>query len=378
MWRIFDLLIPRDLQEFDHHEILYKARALVSVLLVGGVNQIANTLVLFALRHRSPSIDAIAMVSTMIAVGLFAILWLFRRTGSFVLVANLYGLIATLSTLCLIMVSGGFQHSPLLPWWPLIVIFTFIMAGWRTAACWGLVGMMLWLWGSKLDEAYYVSIFSHDTLAQSYRFSTVLAGGALLMVMWFFDFFQRQLLGRLQVERDRALFSAAHDPLTGLANRKTFEQRLEHVLAHKLGDESVDGVLIIDLDGFKEVNDSLGHQAGDAVLMAIAERLRCNVRHSDLAARLGGDEFAVLLRGLRAPGDLDIIVGHLHRAISAPIELAEGPAVAVGASIGVALVSGDGDDLESLLHNADQAMYHAKSRARPFVFFHDIAAPSPP
>src|SRR5690554_5452726 len=94
LWRIFDLLIPRDLQEFDHHEILYKARALVSVLLVGGVNQIANTLVLFALRHRSPSIDAIAMVSTMIAVGLFAILWLFRRTGSFVLVANLYGLIA--------------------------------------------------------------------------------------------------------------------------------------------------------------------------------------------------------------------------------------------------------------------------------------------
>lgn len=376
VWRVLDLLIPKDLQEFDHRETLYKARALVFVLSMAGANQVINTLVLFAMSGQSPAVGAVVVVSTMVSVGLFAILWLFRRTGSFVLVANIYGLIATLSTLCLIMVSGGFQNSPLVPWWPLIIVFTFIMAGWRTAAWWGTVGMMLWLWGSKLDEAYYVSIFSQDTLAWSYRLSTVLASGALLVVMWFFDFFQRQLLGRLQVERDRALFSAAHDPLTGLANRKTFEQRLEHVLARKLGDESVDGVLIIDLDGFKEVNDNFGHQAGDAVLTAVAERLRCNVRHSDLAARLGGDEFAVLLRGLRTPGDLDTIVGHLHSAISAPIELAEGVVIAVGASIGVAFVNGDGDDLEPLLHNADKAMYHAKSQAKAFAFFHDLAVPS--
>lgn len=374
IWRVIDLLIPRDIVEFDHRENLYKARALVFVILVAGINQAVNTIILFSLWDSLGHYSAFALLFTAATIALFGILSLFRRTGSFVLVANLYGFTGTVATLCLIMVTGGFTQSPLIPWWPLIIIFIFIMGGWKTACCWGVTGLSAWLWGLNIDPGRFIYIFSPEAIAQSYTYSVILAGFALLAVMWFFDFYQRQLLSRLQVERDRALFSAAHDPLTGLPNRKTFEHRLEHLIERHKIQGGVDAVLMIDLDGFKLINDNIGHQAGDRVLVTVAARLQHAVRRSDLATRIGGDEFAVLLCDVRYPDDVEPIAIKLHNAISAPIKLDDGTEVSVGASIGIALVTADGDSIETLLHNADKAMYMAKTANITHIFFRDLAA----
>jgi len=163
--------------------------------------------------------------------------------------------------------------------------------------------------------------------------------------------------GRLYQElRHRAL----HDPLTGLANRSLFHDRVEHALARLARHEdSTIAVLFIDLDDFKVVNDTLGHARGDRLLVLLGERLRTVVRPTDTVARLGGDEFALLLEEV-ASGDAALAVA--NRAIAAaalPFELAGQP-VSVSISIGVAHRSTAGTSVAELLGEADAAMYEAK------------------
>jgi len=151
---------------------------------------------------------------------------------------------------------------------------------------------------------------------------------------------------------------AFHDSLTELANRSLFADRIEHALALRVRDQQTVGVVIVDLDGFKHVNDSLGHTAGDALLVAAARRLSSAVRPGDTVARLGGDEFAVLFE---AVADADEVRQHAERLLAAlrePIDVG-GTKIVVTGSAGVA-ISGVGDGTEELLRSADTAMYLAK------------------
>ncbi len=160
---------------------------------------------------------------------------------------------------------------------------------------------------------------------------------------------------------DRIRHLARHDTLTELPNRMTFRERLERVLQQ--GDAaSPCAVLYIDLDRFKPVNDTLGHQVGDLVLQVVAERIRAQLRPDDVEARLGGDEFAVLMGGcteLQAAGLADRLI----RAISCPISV-KGLQVQVGACVGIAYAPLHGHDPDLLLRNADLALYRAKSAGR--------------
>jgi diguanylate cyclase (GGDEF)-like protein len=131
-------------------------------------------------------------------------------------------------------------------------------------------------------------------------------------------------------------------------------------------------VLFVDLDGFSDVNDSLGHTAGDAVLVQSAARLRACLRKSDVVARLGGDEFALVLPELREPADAAVVAQHAIKALAAPYELAEGT-VHVSANVGVALYPGDGANAEELLTHADLAMYHGKQAGRGRTTFFEAA-----
>jgi diguanylate cyclase (GGDEF)-like protein len=146
------------------------------------------------------------------------------------------------------------------------------------------------------------------------------------------------------------------DSLTGLGNRPLYLDRLGAALSRGGGPI---GVLLIDLDDFKPVNDSYGHAAGDAVLVETAVRLRSAVRPSDVVARLGGDEFAVLVEHPQ-PGDLATVAGRIVQAVGEPCVLAGGQQVSVRASVGVAEGSGHGQDASMLLNTADEAMYAAK------------------
>jgi len=153
----------------------------------------------------------------------------------------------------------------------------------------------------------------------------------------------------------RIAYMAHHDGLTNLANRELFQERLKQALET---DKPV-AVLCVDLDLFKNVNDSLGHPIGDRLLKLVADRLRAQVRGNNLAARLGGDEFAVILSSDVSPHEASDFASRLIQLLSAAYEI-DGNEVMIGASIGIALSPGDGDTSEELLRNADLALYRAK------------------
>jgi diguanylate cyclase (GGDEF)-like protein len=162
---------------------------------------------------------------------------------------------------------------------------------------------------------------------------------------------------------------AHHDGLTDLANRALLLERLEHAAAGlRQGDRSC-AVLILDLDRFKEVNDTLGHGVGDALLKAVADRLRNCVREGDTVARLGGDEFAILQNVTDPAHEAETLARRVIEEVSAPYEL-DGHHVSVGTSIGIALAPGDGTDPDQLLKAADLALYRTKTAGRgTFHFF---------
>ncbi len=171
---------------------------------------------------------------------------------------------------------------------------------------------------------------------------------------------------RLRVE-ERVRHQATHDPLTGLPNRVLLLDRLQHALVARTRHAPRDHValLLLDLDGFKDVNDSLGHDIGDVLLQGVAQRLRDAVRASDTVARLGGDEFAVCASQLGGAEDAARIARKLLASLRAPVEIA-GTTAAVSGSIGVALAPAHGDTSGVLLQLADVAMYRAKREGTGF------------
>jgi diguanylate cyclase (GGDEF)-like protein len=176
--------------------------------------------------------------------------------------------------------------------------------------------------------------------------------------------------------RQKSDYLATHDALTGLPNRRLFIERLEQAVegAKQAGGRTI--VLFIDLDRFKLVNDSLGHERGDALLSEVSARLQQVVRRDDTAARLGGDEFAVVARV--APDDdpntAHIVGRRIHQALQISVELPEGApedSIQTGASIGVAVYPDHGDSADALLAHADSLMYEAKKTGRNRVVMHD-------
>ncbi|MEU4238653.1 EAL domain-containing protein [Actinoplanes sp. NPDC026619] len=160
---------------------------------------------------------------------------------------------------------------------------------------------------------------------------------------------------------------ALHDGLTGLPNREAFRQRAAAALAAGRRDESGGAVVVVDLNRFKEVNDTLGHHAGDELLRVITARLRSGLRPQDTVARLGGDEFALILPGLGADGVRDLL--EALRAVLTSEMVLDGVPLAIEASFGIALYPQHGDDVEVLLRHADAAMYQGKRGTADIVVY---------
>ena len=158
---------------------------------------------------------------------------------------------------------------------------------------------------------------------------------------------------------------AYHDALTGLPNRTLLEERLGHAFDRSGRTRTPVAILYLDLDGFKEVNDSLGHEAGDRLMVGLARRIKAHSRPADTVARLGGDEFRVLLEDVRGPGEAGRLADRLREYLTEPFDLNEGP-VRVGVSIGVAEKGPNDEDrtVERLLCEADAEIYRAKKAAK--------------
>jgi diguanylate cyclase (GGDEF)-like protein len=164
---------------------------------------------------------------------------------------------------------------------------------------------------------------------------------------------------------------ARYDILTGLANRGAFAEALQHEIARAHRDGTSFAVLCLDLDHFKDVNDTLGHPIGDLLLQSVAERLRASVRETDTVSRFGGDEFALIATDLREPADAAVLALKVLTAISEPISIQD-IEVRSGASVGIAVYGPESANTETLLSHADIALYRAKSEGRgTYRFFTD-------
>ena len=182
--------------------------------------------------------------------------------------------------------------------------------------------------------------------------------------------FRRKLEDRLQEEilvrktaEKKLEFLAEHDPLTNLPNRRLFDNLVEAALKLSKRNRSENALLFIDIDGFKAINDTLGHKAGDALLISIARRMEGVVRESDVVARVGGDEFTIYLGGNCPRDGACKIAEKVVAAIAQPFDL-DGHQAQVGASVGIALYPTDSVNLDELVRQADEAMYVAKKSGK--------------
>ena len=167
----------------------------------------------------------------------------------------------------------------------------------------------------------------------------------------------------------RLAFMAQHDGLTGLPNRSLLRQQMDDILLHTRRSAEKVAVLVLGLDNFKSVNDTLGHGVGDKLLRGVAKRLKSMLREEDTVARLNSDEFAIVQSGVTRPEDAVLLAKRLLEAIGEPY-LLDGHTVVIGASIGIAVSPGDGDESDKLLKNADMALSRAKNDSRgTFSFF---------
>src|ERR1700689_1242017 len=162
-----------------------------------------------------------------------------------------------------------------------------------------------------------------------------------------------------------------HDNLTGLPNRVLFKDRLEHGIAQAKRHNWILAVMFVDLDNFKSINDTYGHDAGDAVLQAVAMRLAHNSRNDDTVSRYGGDEFLFLLTPLHEQKDIAMIAAKILKAIQAPCDVRIGDVIVkpcLEASIGISVFPKDGASASALIKRADEAMYGAKENKSGFAF----------
>ena len=173
---------------------------------------------------------------------------------------------------------------------------------------------------------------------------------------------------RLRRKSEENEYLALHDTLTDLPNRNLLALRLDEEIDDARRNGGGVGLLLVDLDRFKEVNDTLGHGKGDELLMAVAQRLRTTVREEDMVARLGGDEFAIVVHDARSPADVEVVAQRVMAGLTGPIDIG-GVRIVVQASIGGALFPYEAQDAGALLQHADVAMYAAKGGSHGFALY---------
>lgn len=229
----------------------------------------------------------------------------------------------------------------------------------------------------RVDQAACRRIGLRSMIVMPLKFDTTVVGVLKAMAVQPGKFRRRDeaLLGLLsevvaaamhfatQLDSNQLFQKATHDGLTNLVNRSLFMDRLRKVVARRSRDRHRAGVLMIDMDGLKELNDTFGHRVGDAAIREVAKRLKTAARESDTVARLGGDEFAVLLTPVEQAAGIDAAVQRLYSEVTGPFSY-EDRAYDLSVSIGAACLPEDSDDIEQLLDVADRRMYSVKRSRR--------------
>jgi diguanylate cyclase (GGDEF)-like protein/PAS domain S-box-containing protein len=206
------------------------------------------------------------------------------------------------------------------------------------------------IWDKRKDGNVYPKWLTIDTIRDEH-------GAITHHVAVFSDITERK------ATEERIAFLAHHDPLTGLPNRLTLTLHLEHAIEQAKRDQCRIGLMFIDLDNFKRINDTLGHHIGDLLLCEVARRIRGAVRESDIVARIGGDEFVLVLERCQLPVDAASVAQKIIDHLAEPYRF-ESLELHTTPSIGIGIYPDDGEDIDTLMKNADAAMYHAKGLGR--------------
>lgn len=284
-------------------------------------------------------------------------------------------ILAILATIIIIgiQITGGYLESPILQLTLQIPVMAFLLLGLRQGIVWLVVTLSLCL-GTYYSAVYhvgYVQLLQDAEIIQAMnimlQFVLVVLVGAVLLVYETLNGFLEE---KLQAERDKLEHWASHDNLTGAANRFEFFRRLKAHIAEASEREQNLGVVYIDLDEFKPVNDTHGHHMGDETLRAVAERLQEVLRLSDTTARLGGDEFGLILPGIRVPDDIETIMPKVMDAICKPIKT-DGVEISIRASCGLAIFPEHSTNYDELCRHADTAMYCAKEQQNAYLIYEE-------
>lgn len=360
VFRFFDLFLPASLR--NNPTDMMRGYIIVGLIFT---NILVSLIVLVELifflnlehnRHIGVSLDLICLVGYLIA------LLLLKRTESYLLCANF--LITTLACVVVIgiQITGGYLESPISQLAVQLPVTAFLLLGFRTGIFWLITTLVfcLALYFSAVQNLGFVQLLQSENLVQAMHISLqfvliLMVGGALIV----YETINNLLTKTLNEERNKFEHKASHDHLTGIPNRFEFFRRLKVVIEEALEREHKVGVVYIDLDGFKPINDLLGHHMGDEALKAVAERLQKVLRLSDTTARLGGDEFALILPGIHVPVDIESIMPKVLAVVKEPITV-NGVDIIVKASCGVAIFPDHSLEYSALCRYADMAMYHAK------------------
>ncbi len=274
-----------------------------------------------------------------------------------------------------ILITGGPAKTEVLPLITVPVVLAFMIVGQRTGMIWTvIVGAINYLLVAMDYMGFdFMNVAPPEAQKQLRVFNWSYSFFTIVLLVMIYEAMNRRLTQERNIERERFRHMAMHDTLTGLPNRKYFDEALQSTLA--LADRSKSSVAIglLDLNGFKPINDEVGHDAGDIVLQVVSQRMQEALRKSDKVARLGGDEFAFILNNVTSSDDVASVCDKILSAIATPIEINDqGLRLTVSGSMGIALFPGDTRDENELRVFSDKAMYSAKRSKSGWRLFSEI------
>lgn len=351
---VIDYCIPQDIKEFEHSEELSRARALVLLEIMLLFSATVSLLGIIIYQSLIPLPGAL-LLKSIIALGIcipgyLLAIFAFKSTGSHFLSGNLFAL-----TFYLTLVSAvwGLKHEELIA--SLLYLLALPLL---TALITNYASGIVWIIAVALAPVI-LNIYGSADITQFFLVNWISMCLGLFITIYISHTYQQSLRNRLDTQCGQLEFAAGHDTLTGIANRSTFNQRL-HEAIDKCAHAKNQFVLVyMDLNKFKPINDTYGHQIGDAVLSTVAERLQNLARRTDTVARLGGDEFALIFEQCD-PTSITPVLERIVSTINTPIRAA-GTELCVGCSMGVAIYPRDGDSAQALTQKADERMYANKN-----------------
>lgn len=371
LFKLFDFFLPQSLRNSPTD--LMRGYILIGLIFSNVITSVFVAFGLIYILDLEQNTPIALALDLSCVVGYVVTLVVLRRTENYTLCANILLVSLAIVITSAIQITGGYLESPILQLTAQLPVTAFLLLGIRAGVIWLIITIVISAacYASAILGIGYVQLMTDQNVVDAMyillQFVLIMMLGGALVV---YETMNSLLTKRLNEERSKFEHKASHDDLTGIPNRFEFFRRIQSVIGEARERDQKVAIVYLDLDGFKPVNDLLGHHIGDEALQAIARRLQNVLRLSDTTARLGGDEFALILPGIHVPTDIQIIMPKILAAIREPIKV-DRLDVVVHASCGVAIFPDHSTDHGALCRYADKAMYLAKEQHNTYLVYNE-------